>query len=227
MSKAPQSVDLPLPTGPVKSVAGRWLRPDAARWLYVMAHGAGAPMTHPFMEAAAQALAERGIATLRFNFPYADAGRKRPDREATLKAVIGAAVEYAARAESELPLIAGGKSLGGRMTAHWVAQQQPERVRGLIFLGFPLHRPGAPSRARAELLSDVRPPMLFLQGDRDKLASPELIRQVCDDLGERATLRFIRDGDHSFAVRKRSGRTAEEVLDELADATLAWLRERV
>jgi uncharacterized protein len=188
----------------------------------VFAHGAGAGMRHPFMERTASQLAARGIATLRFQFPYMEAGRKSPDRPAVLMAAVKAAVREARALAGDLPLVAGGKSLGGRMTSQLQAEQPLEGVRGLAFFGFPLHQPGKPGVARAEHLAQVDVPMLFLQGTRDPFAELELIKQVTSGLGARATLHVVEGGDHSFGVLKRSGRTFEEVDAELADAFASW-----
>lgn len=219
------SIEIRIDIGPPSgSVSGLLRRPAAARCLYVMAHGAGAGMRHRFMEAAAAAFAAVGIATLRFNFPAMEAGRKRPDRPEVAQQAVRAAVERGQAEAPDLPHFAGGKSFGGRMTSSAAAQAPLAQVRGLIFLGFPLHPAGRPGTARAEHLADLALPMLFLQGTRDALAEPELIREVCEGLGGRSTLRMIDGADHSFAVLKRSGRTEEEVLEELAESAGAWIR---
>lgn len=219
------STEIRIDTGPPSgSASGLLRRPAGARCLYVMAHGAGAGMRHRFMEGAAAALAAVGIATLRFDFPAMEAGRKRPDRPEVAQQAVRAAVERASAEVPDLPLFAGGKSFGGRMTSSAAARAPLGRVRGLIFLGFPLHPAGRPGTARAEHLAEVALPMLFLQGTRDALAEPELIREVCEGLGSRATLRMIDGADHSFAVLKRSGRTEEEVLEELAEGADGWVR---
>ena len=188
----------------------------------VFAHGAGAGMRHSFMERMASQLAARGIATLRFQFPYMEAGRRRPDRPALLMAAVRAAIRDARALAGDLPLVAGGKSLGGRMISQLQAEQPQAGVRGLAFFGFPLHQPGKPGVARAEHLARVDVPMLFLQGTRDPFAGLELIKQVTGGLGARATLHVVEGGDHSFGVLKRSGRTSEEVDAELADAFASW-----
>ncbi len=199
-------------------VSGLFVRPARPRFLYVFAHGAGAGMRHAFMERAAAELAARDVATLRYQFPYAEAGRKRPDRPAVLMDAVEAAVTEARELDQSLPLVAGGKSMGGRMTSLRHAERPLPGVRGLAFFGFPLHQPGKPGIARAEHLDSIDVPMLFLQGTRDRLADLELMREVTGGLGRRATLHVIDGGDHSFAVLKRSGRTADAVFTELADA---------
>jgi len=205
-------------------VSGLLIRPPDAWALYVLAHGAGAGMRHRFMESIARALASRGVATLRYQFPYVESGGRRPDPPGVLEATVRAAVAHARELAPDLPIIAGGKSLGGRMTSNAMAHQPIEGVRGLVFLGFPLHPPGKPGVSRAEHLERVSVPMLFLQGTRDTLADLGLVTSVCDGLGANATLHVVEGGDHSFAVLKRSGRGEAEVLDELADTTAAWAR---
>ena len=197
-------------------------RPDEARWLYVVAHGAGAGMRHPFMERVAEALAGKGIATFRYQFPYMEQGKKRPDRPAVATATVRAAVQAVREAAPGLPLIAGGKSFGGRMTSTAQAEEPLPGVRGLAFLGFPLHPPGRPGVQRAAHLDNVRIPMLFLQGTRDTFADLDLLRPVCDGLSPPATLRTVEGGDHSFKVLKRSGRTEADVMEELAGAIADW-----
>lgn len=206
----------------VGRVSAVLIRPPTARRLYVFAHGAGAGMRHRFMAAVAEALAQRDVATLRYQFPYTEAGGRRPDPPGVLQATVRAAVAAAATAAPGLLLLAGGKSLGGRMTSSAAAKTPLAGVRGLVFLGFPLHAPNRPGIERAEHLDGVGIPMLFLQGTRDALADPSLMRTVCDRLGERATLHVVDGGDHSFAVLKRSGRSEEEVLAELGDTIAAW-----
>jgi uncharacterized protein len=204
-------------------VAGILMAPADAQWLYVLAHGAGAGMRHRFMTAIAERLAERDVATLRYEYPYMSAGSKRPDPAAKNEAVTRAVIEYAAAEYPQLRLCAGGKSMGGRMTSQAQAASPLERVEKLVFLGFPLHAPGRPGVARAEHLHAVTVPTLFLQGTRDTLADLDLMRGVCSDLGESATLHVVDGADHGFAVLKRSGRTSDEALDELADTILGWL----
>jgi len=191
--------------------------PPDARFGYVLAHGAGAGMRHPFLEAIAQALFERGVATLRYEFAYMEQHKSRPDSPAVAAARVREAVARAATEWPGLPLVAGGKSFGGRMTSTAQAEQPLPGVTGLAFLGFPLHPPGKPSVSRAEHLYQVQVPMLFLQGTRDEFAKLELITQVCEKLGPRATLSLIDEADHSFKVPKRAGQTAEQVMAELAD----------
>jgi predicted alpha/beta-hydrolase family hydrolase len=205
-------------------VSGLLLRPEGARLLYVLAHGAGAGMRHRFLESIAQRLAERGIATLRYQFLYMEQRGRRPDPPAVAAATVRAAVAEAARVAPGLPLIAGGKSFGGRMTSTAQAEAPLPGVRGLVFLGFPLHPPGRPDDKRAEHLAHVRIPMLFLQGDRDEFADLTLLRPVVTGLGERATLHLVEGGDHSFHVLKRSGRTDADVMGELVDAVVEWTR---
>jgi len=204
------------------TVSGLLIRPEAARAGYVLAHGAGAGMRHKFLERIAADLAERGIATLRYQFPYMEARKARPDSPAIAVATVRRAVEVAGRKLPGLPLVAGGKSFGGRMTSTAAAEAPLPGVRGLVFLGFPLHPPKRPGVARAEHLARVTVPMLFLQGTRDDLADLELIRQVTEPLGKLATVHVVEGGDHSFAVLKRSGRTNGEVMTELADAIAAF-----
>ncbi|HEY2616731.1 MAG TPA: alpha/beta family hydrolase [Acetobacteraceae bacterium] len=204
-------------------VSGLLHVPDPAKACLVLAHGAGAGMTHPFMAAAALALAARGIATLRYQFPYMEHGSKRPDPPHVAHATVRAAVATAQRHCSALPLFAGGKSFGGRMTSQAQAASPLSGVRGLAFLGFPLHPAGKPSVDRATHLFEVRIPMLFLQGTRDTLAETDLLTKLVEDLGHRATLRFSSGADHSFHVPARSGRTDEQVKGELFDTLADWI----
>lgn len=198
------------------------MRPPEARWLLVLGHGAGAGMRHVFMESVAAELAKQNIATLRYHFPYIEKGKKSPDPPPILMKAVRSAVNTALETVDDLPLLAGGKSLGGRMTSSAAAQEALPEVQGLVFFGFPLHAPGRQSTDRADHLAKVPLPMLFLQGTRDKLADLELLRPVCDGLGKRATLHIINDADHSFHVPKRSGRTDAEVIAELAATVAAW-----
>ena len=211
----------------IGEVAAFLLRPPDAWVLYVLAHGAGSGMRHQFLENISAALAARGIATFRYQFPYMDAGRGRPDVPSILETTVRAAVTRAGEIVPELPVLAGGKSLGGRMTSGAAAAGRLERVRGLAFLGFPLHPPGQPDTRRAEHLQHVQVPMLFLQGTRDAFARLDLITGVCRDLEPRATLHLVDGADHSFGVPRRSGRTAEQVLDELAGTIEQWARALV
>jgi uncharacterized protein len=199
-----------------------------ARWMMVLAHGAGAGMRHAFMENLARALADVGVATLQYEFPYMQSKRRRPDSTKVLTATVRAAIGTAAQV-SDAPLLAGGKSLGGRMTSHAFAEPTPpyldeafKRVRGLVFDGFPLHQPGQPDVNRAEHLGRVPLPMLFLQGTRDALADLSLLRPLCEKLEPLPTLHVIEGADHSFHVPKRSGRTDDHVVLELAQATASF-----
>jgi len=203
-------------------VSALLLRPTTARRLLVLAHGAGAGMRHPFMEKLAGELAGVGVTTLRYQFPYMEGRRRVPDAPAVLMATVVAAVRAAAEAAPDLPLLAGGKSMGGRMTSQAAAQRPLEGVRGLVFFGFPLHPPNQPGTKRAEHLAKVAIPMLFLQGTRDTLADLTLLRPVCTKLGSRATLHVIETADHSFHVLKKSGRSDPEVLRELAEKAASW-----
>lgn len=198
-------------------------RPARARACYVLAHGAGAGMEHPFMTAVAAGLAQRGIATLRYQFPHMERGSKRPDPPLLAQAAVRAAVAEAQGLVPDLPLFAGGKSFGGRMTSQAQAATPLAGVHGLIFLGFPLHPAGRPSRDRAKHLADVRVPMLFLQGSRDALAALDELRPVCAALGPRASLKVFADADHSFHVPARSGRSDAQVRGEVLDALAAWI----
>ena len=197
--------------------------PGKARAAYVLAHGAGAGMAHPFLEKVASGLAERGIATFRYQFPYMEKKSRRPDSPKVAEAAVRAAVIEAARHFRQLPLIAGGKSFGGRMTSGAQAAEPLPGVVGLAFLGFPLHAPGKPSDERAGHLAAVKIPMLFLQGTRDNFADLTLLRPLVKRLGTRATLHLVDDGDHSFHVRKSSGRGDAEVMTELLDALAGWI----
>jgi uncharacterized protein len=197
--------------------------PRQARSCYVMAHGAGAGMAHPFMQAMADALAGHGIATLRYQFPYMEQGSKRPDAPKLAQATVRAAVAEAARQAPELALFAGGKSFGGRMTSQAQAASPLPGVRGLVFLGFPLHPAGRPSDERAAHLFDVQVPMLFIQGTRDQLADLGLLQTVVGKLGARASLRLFQDADHSFHVPPRTGRKDAEVMAEIAQALADWI----
>jgi predicted alpha/beta-hydrolase family hydrolase len=188
-----------------------------------MAHGAGAGMTHPFMAAIADGLVERGIATLRYQFPYMEQGSKRPDTPKVAHTAVRTAVAEASRLAANLPLFAGGKSFGGRMTSQAQAASPLASVRGLVFLGFPLHPPGKPTNERAAHLFDVQIPMLFLQGTRDDLANLDLMEPLCQQLGGRATLKLFQDADHSFHLPARTGRKDSEVRAELLDALAAWI----
>jgi predicted alpha/beta-hydrolase family hydrolase len=196
-------------------------RPEGAWAMYVLAHGAGAGMRHPFLEALAAALAGEGVATLRYQFPYMDAGSRRIDPAQVLEARVREAV--AAAREHGLPLFAGGKSMGGRMTSQAQAREPLPGVRGIAFVGFPLHPAREPATKRADHLPGVRVPMLFLQGSRDELASLELLQPIIAEL-PRAALHVVPDADHSFHVPKRSGRTDAQIIEELARELAAWAR---
>ena len=211
------------PTERVGAVSALLLRPPAARALLVLGHGAGAGMRHPFMQAVAEQLAAQKIATLRYQFPYMEKGKKSPDSQTTLRATIVSAVATAKKAARRLPLLAGGKSMGGRLTSLVAAEGGLPDVRGLIFFGFPLHAAGKPSSERGAHLAQVPVPMLFLQGTRDRLAELDLIRPLCRRLGKRASLHIVEGGDHSFHVPKRSGRTAEDVQNELGESVGSWV----
>jgi len=203
-------------------VSALLLRPAAARWLLVFAHGAGAGMRNRFMSEMSAALAEVGIASFRYHFPYMEAGGRRPDVRAVLCATVRAAVAAAGRAAPDLPLLAGGKSMGGRMTSLAAAEAPLTGVRALVFFGFPLHAAGRPSVERGAHLAEVAVPLLFLQGERDRLADLDRLRPICAGLGERATLHVVAGADHSFRVPKRSGRTDPEVIAELAETTAVF-----
>lgn len=207
---------------PGGQVAGLLVRPARADRLLVLAHGAGAGMRHPFLSGLAGALAERGVATLRYQFPYMERTGWPPDRPHVLQETVRAAVREAAARAKGLPLLAGGKSLGGRMTSAAAAEGGLEVVRGLVLVGFPLHPAGRPGRTRADHLSDVDRPMLFLQGTRDRLADLDLLREVVGELGARATLHLVEGAGHGFAVPRASGRTEAQVRSELAAAVSAW-----
>ena len=203
--------------------SGILLRPEGADCILVLAHGAGAGMRHPFLEGMAEAIAAQGIATFRYEFPYRTRGEKRPDPPAVLTLAVAAAIQAARTAAPDLPLLAGGKSLGGRMTSTCVAERQLPDVRGLVFLGFPLHPPGQPSARRAAHLAQVGVPMLFLQGTRDEFARLDLLEQVGGGLGDRASLHLVQEADHGFRRPKRLG-TEEEVRRELAQVIARWAR---
>jgi len=201
--------------------------PAARRAALVLAHGAGAGMRHAFMAALAGALARHGLAVLRFEFPFMAQGTKRPDPPAVAQAAVRAAVAEAALQWPQLPLFAGGKSFGARMTSQAQASAALAGVRGLVFFGFPLHPAGQPGVVRAAHLADVQLPMLFLQGTRDALADLDLVRGAAAGLGGRATLHVVEGADHGFEVLKRSGRANEEVIEELATVASAWIGARL
>jgi predicted alpha/beta-hydrolase family hydrolase len=204
-------------------VSALLLVPGRARACYVLAHGAGAGMTHPFMAAVARELAERRVATLRYQFPYMEKGGKRPDPPKLAHATVRAAVAETARRLPRLPLIAGGKSFGGRMTSQAQAITALPEVRGLAFLGFPLHPANRPSAERGDHLFEVQVPMLFLQGTRDALAALDQLKPLCKALGKRAVLKLFQDADHSFHVPARTGRKDAQVRSEMLDAVAEWI----
>jgi predicted alpha/beta-hydrolase family hydrolase len=208
-------------TGDVSAVL---VRPRDAECVYVFGHGAGAGMTHTFMERIAERLADRRIATLRYNFPYMEGGRKAPNPAPVLVKTVRSVVTEAATLAGGLPLLAGGKSMGGRMTSMAASKEALPGVRGLAFFGFPLHAPGRDSDARGAHLASVGLPMLFLQGTRDKLANLRLLGPVLGRVEPPPTLHVVEGADHGFHVLKRSGRTDDDVLDELCDAFAGWAR---
>ena len=218
-----QSRKLAIEVDGERRVSALLMLPDGARALIVLAHGAGAGMAHPFLETMARALAGRGIGTLRYQFPYMEAGSRRPDSPAVAHAAVRAAVAEAAGQAPGLPLFAGGKSFGGRMSSQAQAHDPLPGVRGLVFLGFPLHPPGKPGDERAEHLSDVKIPMLFLQGTRDEFAGLALLKPLCQRLGKRATLHLIDEANHSFKVPAKTGRKDADIRTELADVTGRWI----
>jgi len=203
-------------------VAALLLKPHGARWLLVLGHGAGAGMSHPFLEKLASELAQVDVATLRYQFPYMEERRRVPDRPDVLTATVAAAVRTAWESAPELPLLAGGKSMGGRMTSQAASQGLLTGVKGLVFFGFPLHPPNRPGAKRAEHLAKVPQLMLFLQGTRDALADLNLLRPICVGLGSRATLHVIETADHSFHVPKNSGKSDADILRVLAQTTASW-----
>ncbi|MBR1130373.1 alpha/beta hydrolase family protein [Bradyrhizobium iriomotense] len=220
---ATKTQELKLDIERIGTVSAILTLPADARACYVLAHGAGADMRHSFMEKVAAGLGERGIATFRFNFPYMEEKRGRPDQPAVAHAAVRAAVAEAARRCPSLKLVAGGKSFGGRMTSQAQSKAALPDVKGLAFLGFPLHADKKPSSERAEHLAGITVPMLFLQGTRDGLADLSYLKPVVEKLGPKATLHQVEGGDHSFAVLKKSGRSNDEALTEVLDALAAWI----
>lgn len=216
---------LTIPCGQGSHVSGLVDRPRRIFAWLALAHGAGADMRHPFLDAVATGLARRDIGVLRYNFPFTDRGGRRPDAPAVAKATVRAAVASAATLADDAPLFAGGKSFGARMTSEAAAEAPLDPVRGLVFLGFPLHPAGRPAVTRAAHLSRVACPMLFLQGTRDTLADLALLTNVVDTLSGPVTLSIIEDADHSFHVRAASGRTDAAVLDDMLDRLRAWMDE--
>jgi uncharacterized protein len=221
----PASQPVTIAVGDSQRVSGLFSRPAGARTCYVLAHGAGAGMAHPFMASIADGLADRGVATLRFQFPYMERGSRRPDPPQVAHAAVRAAVAEAARLAPGIALIAGGKSFGGRMTSQAQAAAPLPDVRGIAFLGFPLHAAGKPSSERGAHLFDVGVPMLFLQGTRDQLADLQHLQPLVSRLGARATLHLFQDADHSFHVPARAGRNDADVRAELLDALAEWIAE--
>lgn len=214
--------ELRIPIGD-ESVSALLIRPEDAKALYVFAHGAGAGMTHKSMASNAEGLAERGIATLRYQFPYMEKGSKRPDPPRIAHAAVRAATAEAVKLAPGLSLFAGGRSFGGRMTSQTQANSPLPGVRGLAFLGFPLHPAGKPGIERAEHLSRVQVPMLFVSGARDALAEMNLLKSAAETLGDRATLHVIAEADHSLKVAARSGGTSAEAEAEALDAMAEWM----
>jgi uncharacterized protein len=204
-------------------VSGLLILPKDAKTLFVLAHGAGAGMRHKFMDQVAEKLADRGVATFRYQFPYMEKGIKRPDSEAVLTTTVRRAVTVAKEHADGLPLFAGGKSMGGRMTSLAAARAPLDDVRGLIYFGFPLHAAGKPSADRGHHLFEIQLPMLFLQGSRDALADLKLLKPLCARLGKWAELFVIDGGDHSFHLLKSSGRSDDQVLEETAAKVASWI----
>ncbi|MGH2582659.1 MAG: alpha/beta hydrolase family protein [Anaerolineales bacterium] len=210
--------------GPVSAIL---VMPEQPAALLVLAHGAGTDMNHYFLEDLSEALSHTSVATYRYNFPYSEKGRRGPFNSAVLTATVRSAVEAAADAAPGLPLFAGGKSMGGRMTSLAQSKSPLPGVRGLVFFGFPLHPPGKPGTERADHLEGVNIPMLFIQGPLDKLALPELLHPVLDRLGEKATLHSVDQADHSFKVPRSSGRSHNDIIDELTKTSANWIKARV
>ena len=222
MSAAGQR-DVTIAVDDAHRVSGLLQVPRAARACYVLAHGAGAGMAHPFMAAIANELEQRAIATLRYQFPYMERGSKRPDSPKLAQATVRAAVAAAARLEPKLALFAGGKSFGGRMTSQAQAEAPLPGVRGLVFLGFPLHPPGRPSDERGQHLAAIKIPLLFLQGTRDEFAQRALLEPLVSNLGPHASLQLFEEADHSFHVPARTGRKDAQIRKELLDSLASWI----
>jgi predicted alpha/beta-hydrolase family hydrolase len=218
----PNDDEMRIQLGGGSEVSALLLRPSKAQWLLILAHGAGAGMRHPLMQKLASELATVNIATLRYKFPYMEQKRRVPDAPAVLTAAVAAAMRAASQAAPDLPLLAGGKSMGGRMTSQAASQQLLDGVRGLVFFGFPLHPPNKPGTSRADHLAKVPMPMLFLQGSRDTFADLALLRPVCAKLGKLAQLHVVESADHSFHVLKSSGTNDEAVLWKLAEKVASW-----
>lgn len=208
------------------AVSGLLLKPDGASALLVLAHGAGAGMRHRFMEQTALKLAESNVATLRYQFPYMEKRTKRPDSEVVLTDTVRAAMAAAKKVAGDLPIFAGGKSMGGRMTSLAAARQPLEGVRGLIFFGFPLHAAGRPGAERGEHLIDVAIPMLFLQGSRDALAELKLLKPLCAKVGKRAELFIVEGGDHSFHMLKSAKRSDDDALEAVIEKAAEWMEKK-
>jgi predicted alpha/beta-hydrolase family hydrolase len=215
-----QEISIPVAN---ERVTGLLLRPTDAKAVYLFAHGAGAGIRHKAMESNARGLADRNVATLRFNFLYMEKGSRRPDPPKVAHAAVRAAAAKALELAPDLPLFAGGRSFGGRMTSQTQAIEPLPQVRGLAFLGFPLHPAGKPSIERAEHLAEIAIPMLFVSGERDALAELDLLKGVLDSLGSRATLHLVQKADHSFKVAAKSGRTAAGAETEALDALAEWV----
>jgi len=205
------------------AVSGLLLKPEGSRVLLLLAHGAGAGMRHRFMGDAAAKLAARGVATLRYQFPYMEKRTKRPDSEGVLTDTVRAAVSAAKKQAGDLPLFAGGKSMGGRMTSLAAGKEPLDNVRGLVFFGFPLHAAGRPGAERGRHLAEIKIPMLFLQGSRDALADLKLLKPLCKQVGKNAELFVVVGGDHSFHMLKSAGRSDEEALDALTEQAAQWM----
>lgn len=223
-SKAPEAKPVTIPIEGKGSVSGLLMLPRDATALYVLAHGAGAGMTHPFMASISAALAGRGVGTLRYQFPYMEAGSRRPDRPAVAEGAVAAAIAFAVGITAGRTLIAGGKSFGGRMTSGAAASGLIPAVAGLAFLGFPLHPPGAPANTRGAHLADVKVPMLFLQGSRDEFAELDLLAPLVKKLGRKARLHLVPEANHSFRVPAKTGRKEADIIAELADTIAVWAR---
>ena len=208
------------------TVSGLLIKPNKAQVLLVLAHGAGAGMRHSFMEKIAAKLANCNVATLRYQFSYMQKRSKRPDPQRVLTETVRAAVAKARKEAGNLPLFAGGKSMGGRMTSLAAAEQPLDGVRGLLFFGFPLHAAGRPGAERGQHLLDIKIPLLFLQGSRDALADLKLLKPLCARIGKRAELYVADGGDHSFHMLKSAGRSDDDVLDELVEKVVEWMKKQ-
>jgi predicted alpha/beta-hydrolase family hydrolase len=207
-------------------VSGLLIKPNEARVLLVLAHGAGAGMRHKFMEKIAAKLANYNVATLRYQFPYMQKRTKRPDPQRVLTDTVRAAVAKAKKEAGNLLLFAGGKSMGGRMTSLAAAEQPLDGVRGLLFFGFPLHAAGRPDAERGQHLTDIKIPLFFLQGSRDALADLKLLKPLCARIGKRAELYVAQGGDHSFHMLKSAGRSDDDVLDEVVERVVEWMKKQ-